>query len=221
MKYGIIGINGRMGKKIKSLFKKNEHKLVFSFDINHKMEKEKPEVLIDFSMPGALDQTIEFIEKFKCPLVIGTTGFTDEQLAELQTVAQSYAIVQALNFSVGIQMMIKMAGFLNDNIPDWDVEIEETHHHFKEEKPSETANMLKNVFDTDVNVSSLRLGNVPGDHKIHFGGLGEIITISHRALSGRTFAEGVLKSAEFILNKKSGYYSFADVLFRNQNANIK
>ena len=69
--------------------------------------------------------------------------------------------------------------------------------------------------DQNVNISSLRLGNVPGDHIIRFGGLGEIITISHKATSRRTFAEGILRSAEFILAKEKGFYNFKDVVFGN------
>jgi len=77
--------------------------------------------------------------------------------------------------------------------------------------------MIKNIFDgKEINTSSLRLGNVPGDHSVSFGGLGEVITISHRALSRRTFAEGILLSAQFVVNKESGFYSFTDVVFRSK-----
>ena len=73
--------------------------------------------------------------------------------------------------------------------------------------------MIQSLFNEDVNTSSLRLGSVPGDHSVSFGGLGEILTISHRALSRRTFAEGILKSAEFAYKKKNGFYTFTDVVF--------
>ncbi len=97
----------------------------------------------------------------------------------------------------------------------WDVEISETHHRLKKDKPSGTAKMIQNVFaDREVSTSSHRLGNVPGDHTVSFAGLGEVLSIQHRALSRRTFAEGILKSAEFALNKKNGFYSFTDVVFK-------
>jgi len=74
--------------------------------------------------------------------------------------------------------------------------------------------MIEKIFkDENYNTTSLRLGNVPGDHSVSFGGLGEVLTISHRALNRRTFAEGILKSAEFVLRKKTGMYSFSDVVF--------
>ena len=74
--------------------------------------------------------------------------------------------------------------------------------------------MIKEVFnDRDVNISSLRLGNVAGDHTVYFGGLGEVLSITHSATSRRTFAEGILRSAEFAVNQKNGFYSFHDVMF--------
>ncbi|GBD87247.1 4-hydroxy-tetrahydrodipicolinate reductase [bacterium BMS3Abin03] len=74
--------------------------------------------------------------------------------------------------------------------------------------------MIQKLFEgKEINTSSLRLGNVPGDHTVIFGGLGEVLSISHRALSRRTFAEGILLSAQFALKKKKGFYSFTDVVF--------
>ena len=74
--------------------------------------------------------------------------------------------------------------------------------------------MIQKIFgDKEVNTSSLRLGNVPGDHSVNFAGLGEVLSVSHRATSRRTFAEGILKSAEFAMNKEKGFYSFTDVVF--------
>jgi 4-hydroxy-tetrahydrodipicolinate reductase len=101
---------------------------------------------------------------------------------------------------------------LKDKIYGWDVEIVETHHRFKKDKPSGTAKMIKESLDKDVPISSLRLGNVAGDHVLYMANLGEVLSISHRALSRRAFAEGVLKSAEFVINKKNGYFTFTDVI---------
>jgi 4-hydroxy-tetrahydrodipicolinate reductase len=86
------------------------------------------------------------------------------------------------------------------------------HHRFKKDKPSGTAIMMKQALGKEVPVSSLRLGGVAGEHNIYFGGLGETLTLSHTALSRRTFAEGVLKSAVFAQKKQPGLYSFRDVM---------
>ncbi len=122
--------------------------------------------------------------------------------------------MQSYNFSTGIQVMLKLTEMANEKLRDWDVEITETHHRFKKDKPSGTAKMISNVFKgRTVNISSLRLGNVPGDHTVSFGGLGEVLSVTHSATSRRTFAEGIMLSAEFIIKKKNGFYSFTDVIF--------
>ncbi len=213
IKYGVIGASGRMGIEIINVMNEKENELVFKYDIDGEWEKDKPDVLIDFSLPIAFEKSIQFALSFNCPLVCGTTGLSNEQLNQLKNISQKLAVAQSFNFSVGIQMLMKCAQMLSQNLTDWDIEISETHHRFKKDKPSGTAIMLKNAIGKDLNIASLRLGNVPGDHEVFFGGLGEVISIKHSATSRRTFAEGAVKSAYFLLNKKNGFYSFQDVLF--------
>lgn len=214
MKYGLIGMNGRMGREIKTLFTEAKHEMVLGLDKDEEFILEKPEVLIDFSLPSGFEKTCSIIAKYHCPLVTGVTGYSDDQLSQIKLLSKKTGVVQAYNFSTGIQLLLKIAELLKNHLPGWDVEITETHHRFKKDKPSGTAKMLGGLFNNEVPIHSLRLGNVVGDHTIHFGGLGEILSVSHKALSRRTFAEGVLKSAEFILTKKRGYYSFTEVLFK-------
>lgn len=214
IKYGVVGINGRMGQEIYNLFQEQGHELVFSYDKDGEMKKESPQVLIDFSLPEALSSTLNYARNMEIPVVIGTTGYDSEQLDNIEELSQELQVVKASNFSIGIQMFLKMTDFLKDNLPeDWDIEISETHHRFKKDRPSGTAKSIANLFDRKIPITSRRLGNVAGDHSIEFGSLGEVLSINHRALSRRTFAEGVLKSAEFILQQKPGLYSFSDVLF--------
>lgn len=211
MKYGIIGRNGRMGNEIYNLFSEKGHELVFSYDKTGEYFIEKPEVLIDFSLPEVFDKVTEYVDKFHCPLIIGTTGLSDEQIKKLHEISQSTTVVQSYNFSLGIQVLLKLVTVANELLGDVDIEILESHHRFKKDKPSGTAKMIKDELEKEVNISSLRLGNVPGDHTVYFGKLGEVISISHRALSRRTFAEGVLISAEFALKTVAGFYTFKDV----------
>ncbi len=213
MKFGIIGINGRMGQEIQNLFEENGHEMVFSFDKDGENRIDLPEVLIDFSLPEAFDKTLDFAHEMEVPLVMGTTGLNNQQMDKLQDISKEIPVVQAYNFSIGIQMLIKATELMKEHISDWDVEIEETHHRFKKDKPSGTAIMLQDVFDHEIPTSSLRLGSVPGDHTVHFGSLGETISLTHRALSRRTFAEGVYKSALFLKKRKQGLYTFKQVLF--------
>jgi len=212
IKYGIVGSSGKMGKEIIAIMNENGNELVFKFDIEGELYSEKPEVLIDFSLLAVLEKTIEYALKFKSPLIIGTTGFNDAQIKKIHKLSETIPIVQSYNFSVGIQMLIQCANLLKEKLTDWDIEISETHHRFKKDKPSGTAIMIKNALGKEVNISSLRLGNVVGEHSVSFGGLGETLTITHSAISRRTFAEGVLKTVEFIQNKKKGFYTIKDVL---------
>ncbi|MCF7886213.1 MAG: 4-hydroxy-tetrahydrodipicolinate reductase [Candidatus Marinimicrobia bacterium] len=215
MKYGVIGINGRMGQEIYELFKEKGHQLVFSYDKDGEYKEDKPEVLIDFSLPEVLETTLEYAREMQVPTIFGTTGYSDQQLAKIEDLSKQIPVVQAYNFSIGIQMLLKTTEFLKDNLPeDWDIEISETHHRFKKDRPSGTAITIADVFDREIHTTSKRLGNVAGDHSIEFGSLGEVLSVNHRALSRRTFAEGVLKSAKFIIQQKTGLYSFQDILFQ-------
>jgi 4-hydroxy-tetrahydrodipicolinate reductase len=125
--------------------------------------------------------------------------------------------VQSYNYSTGIQLLLKCIDAVKEEAAGWDIEIEETHHRYKKDKPSGTAIMLKKRLGGDVPVSSLRLGGVPGNHSVYFGGPGEVLVLEHRALSKRTFADGVLRAAGFIITKKKGFYSFTDVIKNKQD----
>lgn len=214
MKFGIIGASGRLGSEVVKLFNEKDHQLVFAYDLDGEWKNNEPEVLIDCSLPIVFDKSIGYACDFNVPFVIATTGLTDNNLELMKNYSKKFPIVQSYNFSVGIQVLLKLTEIARVKIPDWDVEITETHHRFKKDKPSGTAKMIQKIFEgKNINTSSLRLGNVPGDHSVSFGGLGELLTISHRALTRRAFAEGILLSAQFALNKKKGFYTFTDVVF--------
>ena len=214
MKYGLIGATGRLGKEVVNVFAEHNHELVFTYDLTGEWIETEPEIIIDASLPEVFNDSVEFVEQFKVPLIIATTGLNDDNLKELKKISETYPVVQSYNFSLGIQVLLQLTKLANEKLPDWDVEISETHHRFKKDKPSGTAKMMQEIFgDKEVNTSSLRLGNVPGDHSINFAGLGEVLSVSHRATSRRTFAEGILKSAEFAIKKESGFYTFTNVVF--------
>ena len=214
MKFGIIGASGRLGSEVVKLFNEKDHQKVFAYDLNGEWKNDKPEILIDCSLPMVFDKTIGYASDFNVPFIIATTSLTDNNLELMKSYSKKFPIVQSYNFSIGIQVLLKLTETASAKLPDWDVEITETHHRFKKDKPSGTAKMIKKIFKgKEINTSSHRLGNVPGDHAVSFGGLGEVLTISHRALSRRTFAEGILLSAEFVIKKRSGFYSFTDVVF--------
>ena len=216
MKYGLVGASGKMGKEVISVFAEHNNELVFSFDIQGEWKQSDPEILIDCSLPEAFEKMIELAKSFNVPLIVATTGLTENNINQLKKFSEMKPVVQSYNFSVGIQILLELTRVANSKLPAWDVEISETHHRFKKDKPSGTAKMIQKIFSgREVNVNSHRLGNVPGDHTVSFAGLGEVLSIQHRALSRRTFAEGILKSAEFALTKENGFYSFTDVVFGN------
>ena len=212
IKYELIGASGKMGREIENVFSENGHTCVYKFDIDGEQKTDIPELLIDFSLPNVLSKTIEYAKTFNVPLIIGTTGLAKNQLENLKILSEKLPIVQSYNFSIGIQLLLRMIDAIKKDVNDWDIEIEETHHRFKKDKPSGTAIMIKNAIEKEIPISSLRLGNVPGIHTVQFGSLGEILKIEHQALSRRTFADGVLKSAYYIMQKQHGLYSFKDVI---------
>jgi 4-hydroxy-tetrahydrodipicolinate reductase len=210
----LIGSSGRLGGEVINVFSEKNHKLVYELDENGETKSENPELIIDCSLPSVFNKTVELVEQFNVPLIIATTGLTGSDIQKLKDLSSNIPVVQSFNFSIGVQVLLKLTETANEVLKDWDIEISETHHRFKKDKPSGTALMIKNILASEtVNVSSLRLGNIVGDHTVTFGGLGETISISHHAISRRTFAEGILKAAEFILKKENGFYSFTDAVF--------
>ena len=216
--YGLIGYNGRLGNEVKSLFSEIGHNLVYTSDIEGENQTSEPRVIIDCSLPDAFEENIKIVKRLKKPLIIAVTGLSDEQMDTLKKISETLPVVQSYNFSVGIQVLLNLTRTAASLLSSWDVEISETHHRNKKDKPSGTAKMIKDLFEgRNINVSSIRLGGIPGDHSVEFGGMGETLKISHHAISRRTFAEGILKSAEFIIKKKKGFYSFTDVVFENSD----
>lgn len=216
--YGVIGSTGRLGYEVINLFSEKDHRLVFTRSIEGDKKEENPQVLIDCSLPEAFDDNLLIAKEFNVPFIIAVTNLSEDRLAKLKELSSTVPVIQSYNFSIGIQILLKLTTAAKEIIPDWDIEIEEVHHRFKLDRPSGTAKMIKAIFaEKDVPVTSLRLGNVPGDHTVYFGGLGEVLSIKHSAISRRTFAEGILRSAEFLLTKKNGFYNFTDVIFGKGN----
>jgi 4-hydroxy-tetrahydrodipicolinate reductase len=214
MKYGIIGYSGRMGQAIEELFSEAGHELVYQKDENGEKEIEKPEVIIDFSLKEAFADTVRVIEEKEVPLVIGTTGLDEEDFTELEQLAEKIPVIQSFNFSIGINILSQLIKKVNQYVDqDWDIEISETHHRFKKDKPSGTAIMLGDLIDrNDLEMHSKRLGSEFGEHEVDFASTGEVLTLKHRAYSREAFTRGVLMSAEAILDLEPGFYTFSEIL---------
>lgn len=191
-------------------------------------------VLLDFTTPPATLSTARLWAGSGAPLVIGTTGFTAGEEAEIKALSARAAIVKSGNFSLGVNVLAalvkKAAAALG---PDYDIEIVEAHHRAKVDAPSGTALMLARagaetrgvsldqslVMDRSgarppgaIGVAVLRGGGVIGDHEVMFAGAAEVVTLSHRAIDRGLFAKGAIAAARWVAGKPPGLYSMADVL---------
>ncbi len=194
-------------------------------------------VLVEFSVPEASLEHLRLVAATGACAVIGTTGFSVAQRAEIETLGRRAAIMQAPNMSVAVTLAFKllpiMARALGD---DYDVEITEIHHRFKKDAPSGTAVRMAELVaealgrdiarvgvygrqglpgertPTEIGVMSLRSGDVVGEHTVSFGSLGERLELTHRAHSRDTFARGALRAARWVVAQPPGLYSMADVL---------
>ena len=195
-----------------------------------------PEVLIDFSLPEGTLGWLDVCGSAGTAMVIGTTGLTISQQATVADTAAKIAIVQAGNMSVGINVLLKVLADVAKALgEDCDIEISETHHRFKKDAPSGTAIMLAKAIcgatgaeygevatlgrggicprkKGEIGMHALRVGDTVGEHSVHFGNLGETITISHSAHSREIFARGALRAAKWVAGKPAGLYSMLDVL---------
>ena len=199
---------------------------------------EKGDVAINFSAPkeAALAHLRTAVENEK-PMVVGTTGFTPEEVGTIRELTSRIPCVMAPNMSVGINVLLKLvrdaASVLGD---DYDVEIIETHHHFKKDAPSGTANRIAQVIaealdrnlkevgiygregivgerpSKEIGIHAVRAGDIVGDHIVLFGGIGERLEIVHRAQSREPYVKGALKAAKWIVSAPKGLHDISEVL---------
>ena len=195
------------------------------------------DVLIDFTRPEGTRAHLAACRAARSAIVIGTTGFDAEQLAEIRTAAREIPIVMAPNMSVGVNVMLKLVGTAARSLgPDYDVEVFEIHHKLKVDAPSGTALRLGEVAAAarattlekvgvharhgttgerkpgTIGFSSARGGDIVGDHTVYFAGPGERLEITHRASSRATYAQGAMRAAKFLAGKPPGLYDMEDVL---------
>jgi len=243
----LSGVNGRMGKAIEGLCEaSNDFEICAGVDVSlgiaHRFPTvEKPfaiienaDAIIDFSHHSATETLLSYAIAKKLPIVISTTGHTEEEMAIIVEASKKIAVFKSANMSIGINLMIELAKKAAVTLRNFDIEIVEKHHNQKLDAPSGTALMiadsicerLENQLDykydrtkdhkkrekNEIGIHSVRGGNIVGDHDAIFAGPNEILTISHNALSREVFASGALRAAEFIKEKPAGMYSMADLV---------
>lgn len=240
IKIAVVGSGGKMGKTIVDVIK-NDKKIHLgaTLDKNDDLNDflDKFDVLIDFTRPEATLGYLKICAKNNKKMVIGTTGFNDAQLQQLEQLATQTAVVFAPNMSIGVNLSLKLLEMTAKVIgEDADIEIVETHHRYKIDAPSGTAlkmgEVVANALGRDlkkcaiygregiekvrdkktIGFSTIRGGDVVGEHTVSFFMEGERVEITHKASSRKTFALGSVRASIWLNNQKNGLYSMQDVL---------
>ena len=218
----LIGAAGRMGKTVVALARNDRQiDIVAQCDLGDSIElaMENCDVAIDFSHADAITEVCRAALHHRRPLVIGTTGHSQEQRRTVEEAARSVAIVFASNFSVGVNVLFWLTRKAVELLgSDFDAEIIETHHKMKKDAPSGTAKTLAETLKAaqktghEIAIQSIREGDVVGEHTVIFSGPGERLELTHRAANREIFACGAVRAAKWIVGKPAGFYSMHDVL---------
>ncbi len=178
-------------------------------------------VLIEFTAPDATITHLAAAQRSKTAMVIGTTGLTDAQQAQIVAAGRQIPIVYAPNMSVGVNLLFELAAQAAARLgPDYQAEIVEAHHRAKQDAPSGTAKRLAEVVAearrqpvAQIPVHAIRAGDIVGDHTLIIAGPGERLELTHRAHSRDTFAQGALRAAKFVAaQRQPGLFTMRDVL---------
>lgn len=234
MKIAVSGY-GQMGQRIVAKITQLEDELVGIIDelststfSTFEQLSVIPDVIIDFSHPAQLERLLDYATTNQVPLVIGTTGYNSDDLTAIQKAATTIPIFHTSNTSFGVHVLLDTVQSLQRALPDADIELIETHHRYKEDAPSGTANMILDALSSDtvvhgregsskrttgeIGVHAIRGGTVAGIHEVQFLLDDEVITISHRAESKAVFVNGAIKVARFISKQTPGYYNMNHLL---------
>ena len=243
------GCNGKMGRVITGLIRDDDAiEIVAGIDTYTGTANDYPvfesieacdveaDVVIDFSNASAVDHLLDYCAKKKLPVVLCTTGLSEEQLRKVEETAEQTAVLKSANMSLGINLLLKLlqnaakvlgpAGF--------DIELVERHHNQKVDAPSGTAlaladsvnealdNQYTYLFDRsqvrqkrgekEIGISAVRGGTIVGDHEVIFAGADEVIEFKHTAYSKAVFGKGSVEAAKFLAGKKAGKYDMSDVI---------
>ena len=242
------GCGGAMGRVISDIVANDEAiEFVAGVDMNTDIqagypvfktleECPKADVIIDFSVAKATDGVLRYCEETKTPLVLCTTGLSEEQLANVKKLSETSAVLRSANMSVGINLLLKVLKDVAPVLADagFDIEILEKHHNRKLDAPSGTAIALADSINEsldnayhykydrtservkrdkkEIGIQAVRGGTIVGEHDIIFAGQDEVITFNHTAYSRAIFGKGAVQAAKFLAGKGAGMYDMSDVI---------
>ena len=243
------GCMGQMGKVIANLAEKDagvcivagvdivdDGKSAFPVYRSIAEVQEEADVVVDFSSAKAVDALLDQCAAKKLPIVLCSTGLSEEQLAHVDRAAEEIAILRSANMSLGVNILLKLVAEAAQTLGNagFDIEIVEKHHHRKVDAPSGTALALADsineamdgqyhyVYDRsqvrqrrdekEIGISAVRGGSIVGEHEVLFAGLDEVIEFKHTAYSRSIFGKGALEAAKYLNGKQPGHYNMADVI---------
>ena len=243
------GCNGKMGQVITGLAADDPNvQIVAGIDIADNRDNGYPvftdikkcdvaaDVIVDFAAAAAVDALLDYSVEKQIPVVLCTTGLSDEQLAKVKECSAKVAILKSANMSLGINTLMKLLkDAANVFAPaGYDIEIVEKHHNQKVDAPSGTAIALADsinearggeyeyVYDRsqvrkkrdkkELGISAVRGGTIVGEHEVIFAGIDEVIEFKHTAYSKSVFAKGAVEAAKFLAGKPAGMYDMSDVI---------
>ncbi|RXS44087.1 4-hydroxy-tetrahydrodipicolinate reductase [Idiomarina sp. 29L] len=257
LKVGVLGASGRMGQTVVSALSQSENAkltaaVVRAVSSSYGKElkdglqytslqdtnAQNIDVLIDFSLPEALDDNLSFACQNGIPIVVCTTGLDDNQQQQLMKVSEDIPVLYARNTSVGIALLEQLVALASAALSTADIEIFEAHHKHKKDAPSGTAIALGEAAavgrqqewttvnggvrgdgvrqDDSIGFSVMRAGDIIGEHQVTLATEGERIELSHKVSNRNTFAQGAVNAALWLQDQKPGYYSMQDILKLNK-----
>ncbi len=249
VKFIMHGCNGAMGQVITRLAKEDpEAEIVAGIDIQDNIDNGYPvftkieecdvqaDVIVDFSVAKAVDAVVDYAVSRKLPLVLCTTGLTEEQLAHVEEASKKIAVLRSANMSLGVNTVFKLAALGAQVLAQagYDIEIVEKHHNQKLDAPSGTALAIADAMNEvlnkeyaykldrsqerakrgkkEIGIQAVRGGNIVGEHEVFFCGPDEVIEIKHTAYSKGIFGKGAISAAAFLMDKEPGMYTMSDVI---------
>lgn len=243
------GCNGAMGRVITDLAKDMDGlQIVAGIDLNTAVQQEYPvfasleecdreaDVVVDFASAKAVDHLLDYCGEKQMPVVLCTTGLSEEQLEKVKKTSEKTAVLRSANMSLGVNTLLKLLQEAAKVLAasGFDVEIVEKHHNQKVDAPSGTALALADSINEamggqyyykydrsterakrdkkEIGISAIRGGTIVGEHDVIFAGKDEVVTFSHTAYSKAIFGKGALEAAIYLAGKNAGLYTMADVI---------
>ena len=244
MRIGVTGATGRMGREVREEAAARGIEVAFATtrdaagdldsaeEFDALADARNPDAVVDFTVPEVSVDYVTACATAGVPVVVGTTGFSDAELAALRDAGSDVPVLLGANFSRGIQALLDAVADAAGALPEYDVEVTETHHNGKRDAPSGTAKVLLDRIeavrgesgdrvhgregeqpreDGEIGVHARRAGDVTGEHEALLAGNGEVLELTHRAGDRSVFAAGALDAAAWLADQPAGFYRFEEV----------